>query len=242
MKICIAQNKPIVGDIPQNIENHLKILQLALPYEPEIVIFPELSIIGYDFEAALSLATDKNDNRFNPFQIFSDRYSMIIGVGVPIQEKGKVCISMILFQPHKPRQLYAKKYLAPDETLHFTSGQTTIGLLGPEQEVALAICYEISVPDHARNVHKCGAKIYIASVAKFDTGIEPALQRLSDIGNDFSLTVLMANSVGQCGENVCAGRSSIWDTNGLLLDQLHGTKEGILLIDTDTKKVINKTL
>jgi predicted amidohydrolase len=242
MKICIAQNKPVIGDIPQNIENHFKLLELTQPYGPEIVIFPELSIIGYEFESAVKLSTDINDSRFNPFQNYSDLHSMIIGIGVPIQEKEKVCISMILFQPNKNRELYSKKYLHPDETLHFTSGQTTIGLLGPEQEVALAICYEISVPAHARNVHKCGAKIYIASVAKFETGIEPALQRLSDIGNDFSLTVLMANSVGQCGENVCAGRSSIWDTNGLLLDQLHGTKEGILLIDTDTKKVINKTL
>jgi len=242
MKICIAQNKPVVGDIPQNIDNHLRLIKLAIPYKPDIIIFPELSITAYDFEAALSLATDMKDSRFDIFQNTSDIHSVIIGIGVPIREKEKICISMILFQPNKPRELYSKKYLHPDETMHFSPGKTTIGLIGTYQEVALAICYEISVPAHVKNVNKCGAKIYLASVAKFEEGIEPALKRLSDIGSDYAMIVMMANSVGKCGENVCAGRSSVWDNNGLLMDQLNGTKEGILLIDTDNNQVVNKSL
>jgi len=242
MKICIAQNKPVVGDIPQNIENHLGLISLALPYNPEIIIFPELSITGYDFGAALALATDINDSRFDVFQKFSDFHSVIIGIGVPLREKAKTCISMILFLPKKSRELYSKKYLHPEETMHFSPGKTTIGLIGPYQEVALAICYEISVPAHVKNVDKCGAKVYMASVAKFTNGIEASLKRLSDIGSDYNMTVMMANSVGICGNNRCAGRSTIWDNNGLLMDQLNATDEGILLLDTDTKTVVNKTL
>ncbi|HSJ68571.1 MAG TPA: carbon-nitrogen hydrolase family protein [Anditalea sp.] len=242
MKICVIQNKPIIGDIPQNIDNHLELIKLSLPHSPELIVFPELSITGYDYEAAQNLATDLNDSRFAIFQNWSDLNSVIIGIGVPIKDDKKTCISMILFQPNKPRHLYSKKYLHPDEEPYFSPGKTTVGLIGKDLKVALAICYEISVLAHVKNVNKCGAKVYLASVAKFENGIDKALNRLSDIGNEYSMVVLMANSVGKCGENICAGRSSIWDNNGLLLGQLNSTKEGILFIDTETKRVVTKVL
>jgi len=242
MKICVAQNRPLLGDIEKNIYNHIELIKLSIKYHPDIIIFPELSITGYDYEVALKLASDLNDTRFAVFQNASDLYSVIIGIGVPIKEVQNTCISMIIFHPNKPRHLYSKKYLHPDEESHFSPGKTTVGLIGKDAKVALAICHEISVLSHVKNVNNCGAKFYIASVAKFDDGIERALNRLSDIANEYSMIVLMANSVGKCGKNICAGRSSIWDNNGLLLGQLDNNKEGILIIDTDTKKVFNKVI
>ena len=240
MKICVAQNKPFIGNIPLNIDRHLELIKLSLPYKPDIIIFPELSMTGYDYNAAQNFATDHTDHRFAVFQNLSNLHSVIIGIGVPIRDEDKTCISMILFQPDKPRQLYSKKYLHQDEAPYFIPGKTTVGLIGNEAKVALAICHEISVLAHVKNVNKCGAKVYVASVAKFENGIDRALTRLSDIGNEYSMIVLMANSVGKCGDNTCAGRSSIWDSNGLLLGQLPEEKEGILLIDIDTKKIITK--
>lgn len=242
MKICVAQNRPILGDIEKNIVDHIELVKLSIDYNPDIIIFPELSITGYDYDIARKFATDLNDSLFTKFQNFSDIYSIIIGIGVPIKEEQSTCISMILFQPNKPRHLYSKKYLHPDEETYFSPGKTTVGLIGKDAKVALAICHEISVLSHVKNVNNCGAKFYIASVAKFDKGIDRALYRLSDIANEYSMIVLMANSVGKCGENLCAGMSSIWDNNGLLLGQLDNTKEGILLIDTDTKKVITRVI
>jgi len=242
MKICVAQNKPLVGDIPHNIEKHVELIKLSLPYNPDIIVFPELSLLGYDTDAAQRYATDQNDSRFEVFQKISNSNSVIIGVGVSIAGAEMPCISMLLFHPHNPRNLYSKKYLHPDEEPYFSQGKTTVGLIGKDSKVALAICHEISVMAHVKNVNKCGAKVYLASVAKFEDGIDRALNRLSDIGSEYSMIVLMANSVGKCGDKTCAGRSSVWDNNGLLLGQLHDTKEGILLVDTDTKEVIPKVL
>jgi hypothetical protein len=39
-----------------------------------------------------------------------------------------ICISMVLFQPHKARLTFAKKYLHPDEEEFFISGQSSTGL------------------------------------------------------------------------------------------------------------------
>ena len=46
MKICVAQTKPVKGDVQKNIENHKKLINLAIADEANMIIFPELSITG----------------------------------------------------------------------------------------------------------------------------------------------------------------------------------------------------
>ena len=149
---------------------------------------------------------------------------------------------MVLFQPHKARQTYSKKYLHPDEEEFFISGENSTALIDNKTNIALAICYELSVPEHSENAFKSGAEIYIASVAKSEIGVEKAIKTLSDIANKYSMTVLMSNCVGQCDDYECGGKTSIWNNKGLLVGQLNDTNEGILIIDTDTQELIEKTI
>jgi predicted amidohydrolase len=44
MKICIAQTKPIKGNVSANIEAHKKFIELALTLNAEAIFFPELSL------------------------------------------------------------------------------------------------------------------------------------------------------------------------------------------------------
>jgi len=236
MKVGIAQTRPITADIPRNIQQHKTQIAKAVSSGADILIFPELSLTGYEPTLAQILAVDPDDKKLDVFQQLSDTHRLIIGAGIPTRHGDDVCISMALFQPGKPRQLYSKKYLHADEEPFFVSGQHGPGRIG--EDIALAICYEISVPQHAEEAHRNGARVYIASVAKFMHGIDKALARLAEIGSSYSMTVLMSNSVGQADGYECAGKSSAWDNKGRLLGQLDGYREGILLLDTDTKEVI----
>lgn len=238
MKICVAQIRPIKGDIQSNINHHKNLIDLAVSNGADIVIFPELSLTGYEPKLAKELATNQDDHRFDDFQKISDTERITIGVGVPTKNNLGICISMILFQPHKARQTYSKKYLHPDEEEFFIGGQNVSGLMGDKTNIALAICYELSVPEHSETAFKSGAEIYIASVAKFVNGVDKAIKRLSDIANKYSMTVLMSNCIGQADGYECAGRTSIWNDKGLLVGQLNGTNEGILIFDTDTQELI----
>jgi len=236
MKVGIAQTRPITADIPRNIQQHKTQIAKAVSSGADILIFPELSLTGYEPTLAQILAVDPDDKKLDVFQQLSDTHRLIIGAGIPTRHGDDVCISMALFQPGKPRQLYSKKYLHADEEPFFVSGQHGPGRIG--EDIALAICYEISVPQHAEEAHRNGARVYIASVAKFMHGIDKALARLAEIGSSYSMTVLMSNSVGQADGYECAGKSSAWDNKGRLLGQLDGYREGILLLDTDTKEAI----
>ncbi|MCW3119050.1 MAG: carbon-nitrogen hydrolase family protein [Chitinophagaceae bacterium] len=237
MKICVVQAKPIKGDIQLNIINHIKLINLAISHGAETIIFPELSLTGYEPGLSKDLATDKDDNRLDGFQRMSDEKKITIGAGIPIKNNTGICISMVIFQPHKTRQLYSKKYLHPDEEEFFISGQSSVDLTGNKINIALAICYEISVPAHPENAFKRGAAIYIASVAKSVTGVDKAIESLSGIAGKYSMTVLLSNCVGHCDNFESGGKTSILDNKGKLLGQLDDSHEGILLIDTDTQEI-----
>jgi len=242
MKICVAQSRPVKGDIQLNIAQHKKLIELAVANRADTIVFPELSITGYEPELAQELATHVGDSRFDDFQEISDAQQLTIGVGMPIKNGMGISIGMILFQPNQARQLYAKKYLHADEEPFFISGQSTLSLISPKNNIALAICYELSVPEHSENAHKSGAELYIASVAKTAEGVEKAVKSLSDIAKTYSMTVFMSNCVGYCDNFESAGKTAIWSNQGTLVGQLDDKQEGILIFDTNTEEVIAITI
>jgi predicted amidohydrolase len=242
MKICVTQTRPIKGDVQSNIDNHKKLIDLAVANGADTVIFPELSITGYEPELSKELATNQDDVRFDDFQKIADTRRITIGVGVPTRTNTGICISMVLFQPDKIRQTYSKQYLHPDEEEFFISGESSVGLIGGKTNIALAICYELSVPEHSENAYKNGAEIYIASAVKSVSGVDNAIKRLSEIASKYSMTVLMSNCVGQSGGYHCGGKTSIWNNSGLLIAQLDDTNEGIIIIDIDTQELIEKVV
>ena len=238
MKLCVVQMKPVAGAVQQNIDRHEKLLALAIAQGASVVVFPELSLTGYEPELAGQLATEPNDSRFDTFQHLADTHALTIGMGAPTKSETGICISLIVFQPRKARQTYSKQYLHPDEEAFFVRGQRFTGSVSPEANIALAICYELTVPEHLENACKNGAEIYLASVAKSSEGVTKASERLATIASQKSMIVLMANCLGPCDNFVGAGQSAIWNSAGVLAGQLDDTREGILLIDTNTQAVI----
>jgi predicted amidohydrolase len=241
MKICAAQIKSVKGAIQPNIEKHKRLIELAVFYKADTIIFPELSLTGYEPALAKELATDENDSRFDEFQKISDENKIIIGTGLPIKNTAGICISMIFFHPNHARQIYSKKYLHADEEPFFVPGENTAVLIS-QTNIAPAICYELSVPEHSENAFKLGAEIYMASVAKSAAGVEKAAKSLAEIAGKYSMTVLMSNCVGYCDNFESRGGSAIWNNKGLLLAQLNGTDEGIIMIDTETQQVTIRQL
>ena len=238
MKICVAQTRPITGDVSRNIDNHRRITDLAALQSVDIIIFPELSITGYEPALARTLATQMDDERFSVLQTLSDSKKIVIGAGMPIRTDDGIAIGMIFFRPCRAREIYFKQYIHPDEEPYFINGIHRRVL--SETNIAIAVCYEISIPRHAEQAHGNGATIYIASVAKTPAGVRQAIETLSVTAKKFSMTVLMANCVGINDGSECGGRSSVWNNEGTLLGQLNERDEGFIVFDTATQEVIKE--
>lgn len=240
MKICLAQTKPVTGNVVENIKRHQQCIELASTNAADLIIFPELSLTGYEPELAGKLATTLNDKRFDTFQQLSDVHGITIGAGMPLLSTNGITISMIIFQPGANRQMYAKQYLHEDEVPYFVPGTPTIQLLGKQDDIGLAICYEISVGAHAEQLRTMGAKVYLASVAKFQSGIETAYERMSEIARSYNIFTMMSNCVGINDGAECAGSSAIWDHSGNNIAKMNSTDEGILCFDTVDRHIIQQ--
>jgi predicted amidohydrolase len=238
MKVCVAQTKPVKGDIQTNLDHHKRFIELAVSKGAELIIFPELSLTGYEPTLAKELAIEINDRRFDELQTICDKKEIVIGAGVPVKNGEAVSIGMLIFQPNKKREVYFKKYLHADELPFFVSGESFKDLSIGENRIGLAICYELSVSQHAEDAIKNGAAIYIASVAKTKKGTEKAIERLSEIAREYNIPVLYSNCVGICDGDEMGGQSSVWNNKGELKDQLNESDEGVLIFDTVTQKAV----
>lgn len=242
MKICITQTKPIKGDVSANIEAHIRLIELALTLNAEAIFFPELSLTGYEPELAKKLATNQNDNRLDIFQEISDKNNIIIGLGLPTVTESNIRISMVIFEPNKPRQTYSKQQLHSDEFPYFENGIGQVIIKMNDKNIAPAICYESLLPTHCENAFKLGADVYLASVAKPANGVKKAFDHYPKIAKQYAMPVLMSNCVGFCDNFLSVGNSSVWTKEGELVGQLDDKTEGILIFDTETEDIVKRIL
>lgn len=208
------------GDVEANLQKHLAFIARAAAAQASMIIFPELSLTGYEPTLARALAFRQDDQRLNVFQQLSDHHQIVIGVGMPTQQEAGVCISLVLFQPSAARRVYSKKYLHSDEEPYFVQGENFSVMEVNGVRIAYAICYELSIAEHAQTAMADGAEIYLASVAKSASGVANAHQRLATIANENTIPVMMVNNVGPADDFVGAGHSTSWNNKGEQVAQL----------------------
>lgn len=241
MKIAIVQLEPIKGNIEKNIEAHLEWIKQAIIRNTDLIVFPELSLTGYEPELANKLATCQNDKRLDSFQKLSDTNKITIGVGLPVKKDDDLNISMIIFRPGKERITYSKQYLYPTEVSVFTAGFNPLVLEFESDIVAPAICYELSNKAHYEYAAQNNANVYLASVLNSVGGIDSDLKKLSDIARDYKMVTFMSNFIGESGGYKCAGKSSVWNDKGEIIKQLGEKDEALIIYDTKTKEIITVT-
>lgn len=236
VRLCAAQLALEAGNVEQNIEKHLALIDAAVAHQADLIYFPELSLTGYEPKLAGALATDAKDRRLDAIQDRADEGKVVIGVGMPLRVADGVRIAMILLRPRNERLIYAKQLLHVDELPFFVHGEEQLILPRGGHVLAPAICYESLQASHADTAARVGADVYLASVAKSQRMVAKAYDHYPQIANSHFVAVLMANSVGPCDDFVSAGQSAAWNGSGQLVASMTDTAEGFVLFDTSAQK------
>lgn len=231
MKLIAAQIDCLPGSIEHNLDKHVDVIEIAASLGGDAIVFPEMSLTGYEPRLAEVLAMQPEDERLDVFQWLSDRFGMLIAVGVPVKKAGMNRIGMLVFQPELPRSLYCKQQLHPDELPFFAPGAGQSLFPRGEHLLAPAICYESLQADHARHAAQAGAQVYFTSVAKSQRGVEAARTHYPVIAREHGMTVLMANCVGKADDYVAAGQSGVWNAEGALVVAADAVGEALVVYD-----------
>ncbi|RYZ23122.1 MAG: carbon-nitrogen hydrolase family protein [Chitinophagaceae bacterium] len=242
MIICAAQIRPLAGDIAYNLSLHQRYAVAAAAAGAGLVLFPELSLTGYEPKLAGKLAFTGGEPELGLLEQASGQHNIIIAVGLPLVAEEGTQIGLCFFIPGQGRIYYAKQLLHEDELPYFVAGTEDLLLEAGGERIAPAICYESLQATHAELAAARGATIYLASVAKSGRGVEQAPAHYSQMAKRHKMQVLMANAVGSADDFLCAGNSAIWNAQGTVVAQLGPEAEGLLRYDTITGEAGIQTL
>ena len=101
------------------------------------------------------------------------------------------------------------------------------------ERIGLAICYELSVPEHLVTVASLAPSILLVSVAKDTRGMRRASETLERFARARHLPIALVNATGVCeGFTACGGTRCI-GADGEIIAALDG-QNGMLVLDITT--------
>ncbi|WP_268847226.1 carbon-nitrogen hydrolase family protein [Flavobacterium aestivum] len=244
MILAAAQTKPKRGDIESNLLDHYRLVKLAATNGAQLIVFPELSITGYEKEDAARLAFDENDTRLNHFKKLATENNITIIAGAPIRIQSDLFLGEFCIAPNDSVSIYTKQFLHTGEDMYYQSSFNYNPMLEIENErISCAICADIDNPKHPENASKNNSSTYVASIFFSPNGIPQAHQSLQSYASQYQMNVLMANFGGDSYGSPSGGRSAFWNNKGELIAQMGDSGSGLLLIEkqnTDwTSKILN---
>lgn len=232
--IAVAQSSSVKGDISENVQRHSKFVSCAAEHGVNVVVFPELSLTGYEPTVAAETAIDSDDRQLDPLRELSDRLNVAIIAGCPIRSnKTKPYIGAFIIRPDVPVDVYRKRFLDGDEVPYFIPSNDVVVCKCRETSVGIAICADISYPVHPADAAEKGATVYAAGVAITPKGIGEAEANMARYAREHELLAAMANYATDTGGYSIAGRSAIWNEAGDVLARAPESRECLVIAESD---------
>lgn len=228
MNICLSQFRSS-SNVETNLQRHREVIERAAAHSCEFVMFPELSLTGYEPECAKWQAVDADDALFEPLAADALRFNLTIAVGIPLRVQAGIAIGLKILRANGTRLTYAKQLLHVDEEPFFVPGHRPLEIEVGTHRIAPAICYEAMQPEHGHAAIARGATVYGASVAKDVAGMHAARKYLSEFASRQAVPVLLVNAVGHNDGFDSGGLSTAYDAKGEVIGSL-GSDEGELVV------------
>lgn len=229
-KVAAAQVASIHGDLSRNLRTHAAAITSAAERGVSVLVFPELSLTGYEPELAATHALAPSDARLTPLGELAQRHRRYVSVGTPLAAGGrKPALGAILFCPDGSRRTYAKMHLGGIEPNYFAPGREPLAFEAGGQTVGLSICADSSVPSHPQGYTARGATVYAAGVFLNAEWYATDVFRLAGYAPAHRMLVVMANHAASVGTYNSVGRSAVWAPDGVLLAQAAGTEDALVV-------------
>lgn len=238
--IAVAQTCPVPGDVAANLEEHLRLAGAAAAEGAGVVVFPELSLTGYELDLAEGLAFSEDDPRLAPLLEAAARHSMTLIAGAPVRLGPRLHIGALVLAPTGTTELHTKRHLGV-----FSAGASRDGTVPPAEATvfapgdrdpllpvggglaAVAVCADTGQAAHAQRAADRGAGTYLASMFVVPSDIERETETLRGYAARHSMAVAMANFGGPSGGLASGGRSLIWSETGELVVELLAAGAGV---------------
>ncbi|GAA4365569.1 NAD+ synthase [Kangiella marina] len=239
MRIALAQNNYIVGDVQYNLNLIKNSVQKAEEAGADIVVFSELALSGYPPEDLL-LRPDLFgliEGALSDLQQLNSNVAMVIGH--PRQEGGKTYNSASLIHKGALLLCYDKQllpnYSVFDEKRYFTPANDCPVVNFKGVNVSILICEDLWFTEPAQVAKLAGAELILSpNASPYYYGKAPVRgEEMSRRARENSIPVIYVNQVGGQDELIFDGCSSAYDSSGDCVFTAAEMSEDFACVDFD---------
>ena len=121
--IAAAQSTSVPGDVARNVAHHLRFGTIAAERGAQLLVFPELSLTGYELTIARSNAVRPDSPDLDPLRHLATHAHMTMVVGAPmLNDQDELHIAAFAIRPDGSVLTYTKEYVHQSEEGVFKSG------------------------------------------------------------------------------------------------------------------------
>jgi predicted amidohydrolase len=238
VRVALAQYRAVRGNIEENIDLHKELCASAAIMGAEIIMFPELSLTGYEPDLLKELAIHSSSPLVQELSDTAVTNGLTIIVGCPLESgQLKPYIGAVILHPNGNVDYYLKQYLHQGESEYCIVGNENYSFSIDEIKFSLAICADFTEPQHYNDAKASKADVYLVSALISKSGFSYDSDLLSGIASKLDVPVLLSNFVGETGGWDTAGQSTVWDSNGEIVIQGSNSHEGITICTITTGKI-----
>jgi len=207
LRVAAAQPETTPYDVAANAQSHAAIIRAV---GARVVVFPELSLTGYHFDAPV---VSPSDPRLEPLVEACRETGSAALAGAPVAGDH---IGMLVITGEDVAVAYRKIWLGNGETERFWPGAEAASIDIDGWRLGLAICKDTGVPEHAADTAALGIDVYVAGMLEHPADRDVISERAKRVTEDHRVWVVVASFAGSTGEGYeeTAGGSAIWRPDG----------------------------
>jgi predicted amidohydrolase len=212
--VAAAQPPCTPCDLAANGRAHAAAIKSA---DARLVVFPELSLTGYELDASPVRNTDE---AFAPIVDACGAAGSDALVGAPVSdEQGRRHIAALRVSAAGVEVAYNKTWLSTEESTRFSPGSCAVAVDIDGWRIGLGICKDTGTPEHRAQIAALGVDIYAAGLVHAPSELPVQDERGASIARQCGAYVIFASFAGPTGEGygMTAGSSTIWSPAGEIL-------------------------
>jgi predicted amidohydrolase len=245
MKIALAQIKPVLGNINENLAIHRDMFLQAEEKGADLLVFPELSLTGYTLKDMVAdvAVLPENHTAFRELKKWSRSMSLVVGFAEE-KERGIYTNSAAYIEQGEIKHIHRKVFLPTygmfEERKFFGSGRSFAPFLTPWGKAGMMICYEFLFYGVGYLYFTAGADILITISAAPGRGMAQFMEfessrmweLMAETLSRFSTAfVVYCNRTGVEDGKTFAGGSFIYGPTGNRLAKAPDAEENLLVTD-----------
>lgn len=231
LTVTAVQYQALGGGIAGNVPEHVRLIEDADSHGARLVIFPELSLTGYNLPLLQdggvlrgSQWLEPGDVRLDPIREICRRTGITAVVGAAFREaEGTPRLASLALHPNGTADVGFKTHLHGDEASLFAAGPGPAVLEVDGWKIALAICFDAAHPTHSGTAADAGADLYAVSALYTEGEGHRLGLHLGARAMDNRMYTALANLGGRTPLGPSCGLSGFWGPDGLPMQHASGT-------------------